>query len=132
MISSELWLLPGGAQLSSVSESLGAFLFFLNHENIRQTLGCPTYSSGRPLDSLCHLTGFLQLLRHFQLHCFWVLYRNKKILYHYFENEKALIKLFIILPVWSCQHSVGKNHYKVSSYLILTDQWLALQTSHCA
>lgn len=55
-----------------------------------------------------------------------------KILYHYFENEKALIKLFIILPVWSCQHSVGKNHYKVSSYLILTAQWLALQTSHCA
>lgn len=78
MISSELWLLLGGAQLSSVSESLGAFIFFLKHENIRQTLGCPTYSSGRPPDSLCHLTGFLQLLRHLQLHCFWVLYRNIK------------------------------------------------------
>lgn len=48
MISSEFWLLPGGAQLSSVSESLGAFIFFPKLKNMRlNSDGRPPYFSGR-------------------------------------------------------------------------------------
>ena len=68
--------LPGSAQLSSVSESLGAFIFFPKFKNMRlNSNGCPTYISGRQT-SLYHPTGFLLLLRHPWLHCLCALHRN--------------------------------------------------------
>lgn len=98
MISSEFWLLPGGAQLSSVRESLGAFIFFPKFKNMRlNSNGRRTYFSGR-LTSLYHPTGFLPLVRQPWLRCLCALHRNIYILYYYFKNSKVLIKMFVSLP----------------------------------
>lgn len=90
MISSELWLLPAGTQLS-VSKTLGAFLFFPKLKNMGSdslSLGQPLYSLPSHWLSAAFKTPLAISVPYIETH---------KFLHYYFESPKALVKIFLLL-----------------------------------